>query len=72
MPIAVDMDHRSATPMPFFDHQGQRGGSSYTDGVVAGINTNHAEWLVPAQTIVITVEDSLVADITQKKTRTSR
>ena len=39
-----------------------------TDGVVVGIDTSSADnWLVPAMTITILVEDSLVADITQVK-----
>ena len=63
--IAMDMltfgDAGPVDPKP--------GWFTLTDGVVADINTNRAEWLVPAQTIVITVEDSLVADITQVKTR---
>ena len=37
-------------------------------GVVEGINTNAPTWAVPTGTITITVEDSLVADVTQVKT----
>ena len=58
--LTFDADAGPVDPKPWF---------TLREGLVENIDTTSPNWLVPAQTIVITVEDSLVADITQVKTR---
>lgn len=62
--FAMDMltfgEAAAVNPRPWFELN--------ADGVVVGINTGEAAWDVPTNTITITVEDALVADITQVKT----